>query len=174
MFFDRDQAVLLAQQFRRDQGRARIAARARAAHEIEIELQGLGPAGEVDDLGDAGSRLAAALRLVARQIVEPAPRMGIDHGEGRRLLLQARQDRDQRQMLDHIGKVPGVEGVAVIHGRPMMNKTANRAILKTGEGVMFRSKAQIAAATVLVIGWGRHAGDILAGASLLRLDRAAS
>ena len=77
--------------------------------------------------------------------------MGIDHGEGRRLALQGGQDRDQRQMLGHIGEVPGMEGVAIVHGRFMMNNSVNRAILKTGGG-MAENSARIAVAAVLVAG----------------------
>src|SRR5665213_2268145 len=60
-------------------------------------------------------RLAGLAGLVAFEIVKPTPRMGIDHGEGRFLLFQVPQRRDQRQMLHHIGEVPGVIGVAIIH-----------------------------------------------------------
>ncbi len=59
--------------------------------------------------------------------------MGVGHGERRRLLLEVRKNGDKRQMLDHIGEIARMKGVAVIHGA-MMNKSRNRAILNTPVG----------------------------------------
>ena len=56
--------------------------------------------------------------------------MSIDHGERRRLLFQMRKNGDKRQVLDHIGEIARMKGVAVIHGA-MMNKSWNRAILNS-------------------------------------------
>ena len=43
--------------------------------------------------------------------------MGVDDAERRRLGAQVHQNANQHRMLDHIGKVAGVKGVAIIHGR---------------------------------------------------------
>ena len=56
--------------------------------------------------------------------------MGIDHDERRRLLFQARENGNKREMLDHIGEIARVKGVAIVHAA-MMNKSANRAILNS-------------------------------------------
>jgi len=64
---------------------------------------------------DAGLRLACARRLIAGQIVEPAPRMAVDHRKPRLLLFQVLEDRHQRDMLDDIGKIARVIAVTVVH-----------------------------------------------------------
>src|SRR5690606_23491948 len=41
--------------------------------------------------------------------------MGVDDAEGAGLALQVLDDARQHRMLEHVGEVSGVEGVAVIH-----------------------------------------------------------
>src|ERR1700744_1288322 len=41
--------------------------------------------------------------------------MAVDDSERRLLLAQMQQDRDQRHMLDDIGEIAGVVGMAIIH-----------------------------------------------------------
>ena len=41
--------------------------------------------------------------------------MGVEHAECRLLALEVFDDADQDHVLDHVGKIAGVEGVAVIH-----------------------------------------------------------
>ena len=64
---------------------------------------------------DALRRFARARCFVAPEIVEPAARMRIDHAEALVLFLQMRDQRHQRQMLDDIGEIAGMVGVAIIH-----------------------------------------------------------
>ena len=42
--------------------------------------------------------------------------MGVDHAERRRLAAQIMQDAAKHRMLEHIGEIAGMEGVAIIHG----------------------------------------------------------
>ena len=56
-------------------------------------------------------------------------------------------------MLGHIGEVPGMEGVAIVHGRVMMNNSANRAILNTGKGAWRETgSARFATTAILIAG----------------------
>jgi hypothetical protein len=64
---------------------------------------------------DPGEPLAAAARLVACEIVEAGTCMGVDHAEGGGLLLQMKQDAREHDVLDDIGEVAGVKGMAVVH-----------------------------------------------------------
>jgi hypothetical protein len=41
--------------------------------------------------------------------------MGVDDADRRVLLLQIEDDPRQHRMLDHIGEVSGVKGVAIVH-----------------------------------------------------------
>jgi hypothetical protein len=49
--------------------------------------------------------------------------MGVDHPERRRLLAQVGQDAGNDDVLDHIGEVAGVKGVAVVHGEMGRRRT---------------------------------------------------
>ena len=42
--------------------------------------------------------------------------MRVDHPERRGLLAQMHEDPREHRVLDHVGEIPGMEGVAVIHG----------------------------------------------------------
>jgi len=46
--------------------------------------------------------------------------MGFDDAEGRGLAAQMHEDAHQHRVLDHIGKIAGVKGVTIIHGRKVM------------------------------------------------------
>ena len=41
--------------------------------------------------------------------------MGVDHAERRRLGAQIMQDAAKHRMLEHVGEIAGMEGVAIIH-----------------------------------------------------------
>ena len=43
--------------------------------------------------------------------------MGVDDAERRRLVAQVHQNADQHRMLDDVGEVAGVKGVAIVHER---------------------------------------------------------
>ena len=119
----RHEPVLRPHQAARDQGRPRIglelSLRIEGANDVHVRL------GQCDCLvrearlhqpRDPRQPLAAAARLVAVEIIEAGTRMGVDDAEGGRLVLQVSQDARQRDVLDDIGEVAGVEGVAIVHG----------------------------------------------------------
>ena len=66
-------------------------------------------------LADPLAPLSRPARLRAREIVQARARMGVDHPERRRFLLQVRDDARERGVLDDVGEAPGVEGVAIVH-----------------------------------------------------------
>ena len=124
MTFDRGKAILLAQKVP-DQRRgawiaAQFAIRIRRGDRFEIGRQqrthGLGQrmAGKPRD---ARAKLTCALRRVILQIVDADPGMGIDDAERLVLALQIVDEPCQHRVLDDVGEVAGVEGVAVIHDR---------------------------------------------------------
>ena len=41
--------------------------------------------------------------------------MGVDEAEGRALLFEVDEDAGQDRVLDDVGEIAGVEGVAVVH-----------------------------------------------------------
>src|SRR6516164_3490147 len=54
--------------------------------------------------------------MLRGEIIEAAARMRVDDDERRVLLLQVLEDRDKRHMLDDIGEIAGMEGMAIVHG----------------------------------------------------------
>jgi hypothetical protein len=50
--------------------------------------------------------------------------MGVDDAERARLVLEIGDDARQHDVLDDIGEVAGMEGVAVIHARALRHVTA--------------------------------------------------
>ena len=101
---------------------------AAVAHEIEINLQCRWAVAQAGQPFDSLRRFAGSLRFVAGEVVETAAGMRVNDRERRFFFLQIFEDLDQREVLDHIGEIPGVKGVAIVHA-PMMNKSANHAIL---------------------------------------------
>ena len=41
--------------------------------------------------------------------------MGVDHAERRRLLAQMHEDAREHRVLDDVGEIAGMEGVAIVH-----------------------------------------------------------
>ena len=41
--------------------------------------------------------------------------MGVDDAEGRRLRAQMHQDANEHRVLDDVGKIAGMKGVAIVH-----------------------------------------------------------
>src|SRR5690606_40695847 len=64
---------------------------------------------------DATLGLAGALRGVAVERVQPAPGVGVEGEHRRRLGQQGVADSQQYYVLEDIGVVAGVEGMAVVH-----------------------------------------------------------
>src|SRR4029077_5446718 len=54
-------------------------------------------------------------RFVTGQVVQAGAAVGVDDAEGGRLVLQIDQDAHQHDVLDDVGKSPGVKGVTVVH-----------------------------------------------------------
>ena len=65
---------------------------------------------------DAVAPFAAAPRLLSGEVVTAGAGMGVDDAERRRFLAQMHEDAHQHRVLDHIGEIAGVKGVAIIHG----------------------------------------------------------
>ena len=84
----------------------------------------------IEQTTDPRIGFAGTARLFTHKIVESTSRVGVDDDEWRILLLEACKNGDKRQMLDHIGEIARMKGVAVIHSA-MMNKSRNRAILNS-------------------------------------------
>ena len=62
-------------------------------------------------------RLAAGVGVITIKPVQTGPCMGIEHRQGRVFLYQVPQYGNQHCMLEYIGVIAGVEGVAVAeHG----------------------------------------------------------
>src|SRR5205085_1103228 len=68
------------------------------------------------DARDSRPPFAAALRLLAGEVIAAAAGMAVDDAKGGRLLLQIKQDAHEHDVLDDVGEIAGVEGVAVVHG----------------------------------------------------------
>ena len=119
-----EQAILRAQKRAHERGRAGIAGEVAGAVEggNRVEIGRKQPTRLLADRsGDeplnALAPFEAARRLRTVEIVAAGAGMGVDDAERRRLGAQVHQNADQDRMLDHIGKVAGVKGVAIIHGR---------------------------------------------------------
>src|SRR5262249_56414769 len=76
--------------------------------------------GRADEPLDPVAPFAAALCLLAAKVVAAGAGMGVDDAKGRGLLAQMHEDAHQYCVLDHIGEIAGVKGMAVIHGRKVM------------------------------------------------------
>src|SRR5262249_56043388 len=68
-----------------------------------------------DQALDAGVPFAAAARFLAGKIVEAGARMSVDNAEGCGLDRKVCQDAGKRGVLDDVGEVAGVKGVAGVH-----------------------------------------------------------
>ncbi|HRE45590.1 MAG TPA: hypothetical protein PKY87_16680, partial [Terricaulis sp.] len=60
-----------------------------------------------------------ALGLAGVQIINPAPGVGDQNSERRRLALKRIQAQHERQVLEHVGVVAHMEGVSIIHSAPL-------------------------------------------------------
>ena len=70
--------------------------------------------------------------------------MRVDDPKGRLLALEMDEDADEKDVLHHVGEVAGMEGVAVVHGKPggpsaRARLYQGRAILQAGLNAQFRS-----------------------------------
>ena len=73
---------------------------------------------------DTGGRLPRSGRFVSAKVIDPGPRVGVDQAERPGLRGQGLQAQGQGGMLEKIGEIAGMEGVAIVHsaaldrGRP--------------------------------------------------------
>ena len=118
MFLVQDQEVLRAQQLRQKPRRPGVEVwLGRDIHRLygaTIVVQhrvliGKGPQHAVRGF-------ASALGIITEQVVQPAAGMGVDQGQRGLFLLQGLYQRNQQAVLDHIGAVARMEGMAIIHG----------------------------------------------------------
>ena len=116
------QPVLRAQHRLRQRGRAgiglRLAFRVAGADDLEPWREQRGDVGRllrVHDARDALAPFARARGLVAGQIVAPDAGVRVEIAQRRVLAHQVREDARQHRVLEDVGEIAGVEGVAVIH-----------------------------------------------------------
>ncbi len=108
--------------------------------------------------------LARPFCCFAIEIIKPAPGMRIDDRERRVFLPQMRKNGDESDVFDHIGVIPRMEDVAVVHAR-MMNNFGNQSILLRQEKVMRPANWPRLATTIalsagatlaLIVSWPGH------------------
>jgi hypothetical protein len=111
--------VVVAQQALGDERRARVdperVALVEPADQVHIGLQG---GGEGRGLGreqadHAVCRFAAGVGVVAIEPVQPGAGMGVQHGQGRVFFDKVLQGGDQDRVLEHVGMIACMEGVAI-------------------------------------------------------------
>jgi nitrite reductase/ring-hydroxylating ferredoxin subunit len=118
-----DGAVLLAHQASGDQRRAGVehhvafAGWLELVHDVDVALQGHWQGRSVEQALHAVGMLLCLQCLLAAQVVKAARGMRIDVAERRRLGLQGIEHADERGVLEHVGEVAGMEGMAIVHGR---------------------------------------------------------
>ncbi len=111
------QAVARAQQHLREGRRAGVlrepAAAVELAHPRDIVGQRRRQTGRVPEPADAVAVLGVALRVVALERVAAGAGVGVEQGVGLGLERHVAQHLHQHQVLEHVGVVAGMEGVAV-------------------------------------------------------------
>ena len=133
-------ALLHAQQGLDDEGRARIVAQLRAlvegAHRGQVGLQHRGQLGllGLGQAQDAVGGLAALVGVVAIQAVQAGAGVRVQHREGGLLLEEVLQGGYQHGVLEHIGVVACMEGVAVTEHRRMVTSRAAGWLSVAAEG----------------------------------------
>ncbi|MNE51615.1 hypothetical protein D3C80_1462510 [compost metagenome] len=113
-------AVLLAHQAAGQLGRTGVVAQLAVGVQALDDAQVVSGHGRqviaIPQAGDTFQVLAGTSCLVALQVVQAEPCVGIDVGE--RLLLARHQgdEAGQHDMFEDVGVVAGVEGVTIVHG----------------------------------------------------------
>ena len=121
MQFHQRQAVLRPQQMPGNPGRTGITPQDRPIRvlgpdRIQIVGQQWRGGSGLQQAADAVLIFQGLAGFDAIQVIAANARMGIDHRKGGVLLFQMGQNQGQQGMLDHIGEVSGMIGVAVVHG----------------------------------------------------------
>ena len=81
-------------------------------------LPRIGVAQRALQAGYAGGRLAGSLRRAIVQPIDASARMRVDQQQRRVLAHEVTQDRHQGDVLEHVGVVAGMEGVAITEHAP--------------------------------------------------------
>jgi hypothetical protein len=84
-----------------------------ATDEFQVAAERTGRLAEVPQTRDPVAELAG-LRRVAAEVVASGPGVRLEVGERLVLARQRLDQRDQHDVLQHVGEVAGVEGVAVV------------------------------------------------------------
>ncbi len=120
--FDGGQTILLAQKMAHEARRAGIVQDIRTLillmNRFQQGIQKLRCfliEGSLDQSADPVAPFAGFLRLFRTQVVEADTRMRVDDTESLVLALQIFDDAGQDGVLDHIGEVSGMIGVAIVH-----------------------------------------------------------
>lgn len=116
--FAGDQPIVLAQhrphQFRRS-GIDRKIGPVQGVQDIPVE--GGGAERRAERPFDAPRLFTGPQGFGGREVVGAKAGMGVEYGEGRRLLQQALDDEHQGHVLEDFGVIAGVKGVSIIHLR---------------------------------------------------------
>ena len=122
--FAERRAVLGAQQRGRDERRSGIGHDARSPrvetpHDLEIarDRGRIGRDRRGREPMDAAARFGGAADLVAA-----APRMRVEDEERPLFFREPHENGRERDVLHHVGEIPGVEGVAVLHASPSQSR----------------------------------------------------
>ena len=131
------------QQVLDDEGRTGVdlqrGALVEGAHQVQVDLQcgrqrrRIGGRGR--QLQQAVARFAAGACVVAVQSVQAGAGMGVDHRERRVLLGEVLHGGNQHRVLEHIGVVACMEGVAVTEHAPMVTKRGAPALALATDGM---------------------------------------
>ncbi len=126
-------------------------------HQIGYWLAaGLGGLDGGQQAEDAGIGLGRLARVVLVQAIDARASVGIDHGEAGVFLTHVLQDGDQRHVLEHIGVVARVEGVAVTEHGADGNARGHQSEMKNGPRGPFSDQQQAgSAAQRITASWAR-------------------
>ena len=132
---------------------AQTAVRVGGADHVHVVLHRGGQVVALPQAGDAVPELGDLGGVAFGQWIEPGAGMGVDEPVGLVLLVQVVQQLNQHDVLEHIGVVAGVKGVAVTqHGRTLCSEAGS-----VVDRVMIRAFGSRIAAVdfdVIVIGAG--------------------
>ncbi len=123
-------AVLRTHRLRAQQRRARVvghrADRVVGLHRLQVALDHLRQLGLGHQPHDPGFGLEGLATLFAGQQVAAGTAVGIEHEERAVLALEAVDQGQLHDVLEHIGVVAGMEGVAIVHGRQCTGRRPQR------------------------------------------------
>ena len=98
-------------------------ARVERLDQVDIGLQRRGQVRCVEQALHAVDGLAAGFGKFAVQSIQPGSGVRVEHGQGRLFLREILQDADQHGVLEHIGVISCVKGVAITEHRRSLRPT---------------------------------------------------